>query len=337
MNMARGMVWMATAAAVLFAAAAHGQSGGIDIPSEQPPARERRGEPERPATAEREIDLRPRFEKGQQLRYTMEMTSSSSVVQPKPRGPTGRRPGGAIAGSEESTRNKVEFGLLLRVMDVNPEREATVDIVLERIKFKSDGPDGVMEFDSSAPAGSQDDLMTMMLGSIVGTTMTATIDRTGNIKSMTGGERLAALGQVGMPGAGDGTGGGAGGGLFGSIFAPKAGRGFARIGESWENEDVIESGLLGKFRMNTKHTLRRMQGRDALLDVRGSYRLDSEAGGSGMAKIKDSSYSGNYTWDTQAGSLKQMNTTMVTTAEQTIGEETREIRSESAVKVTRGN
>jgi hypothetical protein len=331
MNMMRGTMWMAGAAAVFFAAAVHGQSGGIDIPSEQPPARERRGEPERPPTAEREVDLRPRFEKGQHLRYTMEMTSSSAV-QPKQRGPMGRRPGGTAAGSEANTRNKVEFGLLLRVMDVNSEREATVDIVLERIKFRSDGPEGVMEFDSTAPAGSQDDLMTMMLGSIVGATMTATIDRTGNIKSITGGDRLAALGQVGMPGAG----GGAGGGLFGPIFSPKAGRGFARIGESWENEDVIDSGLLGRFRLNTQHTLRRMQGRDAIVDIRGIYRLDSEAGGNGMAKIKDSSYSGHYAWDTQAGSLREMNTTMVTTAEQTIGEEMREIRSESAVKVTRG-
>jgi hypothetical protein len=294
---------------------------------------------QQPAAQTGQIDLRPRFEPGQQIRYTLELNNTQSVV-PKPvASPAAPRPRPGSPGTpspEPATRSQVELGLLLRVRDVNQEREATVDIVLETIRMKIDGPDLTAEFDSTAKRPGQDDMVHMMLSSIVGTTMTATIDRTGNIRRITGGEQLTALGQVGMPGVGGGGGGGGGaGGLFGPIFSPKSGPGLVRVGESWENVDVIDSGLLGRFHMTTRHTLQRMQGSDAIVEVRGQYRKDSETGGSSFAAIKDSSYSGNYTWDTQSGSLKQMNTAMVTRAEQTIGEQTHEIRSEAAVKVTR--
>jgi hypothetical protein len=287
----------------------------LAFPAAAQPRRET--EPSRPAAADRRVDLRPKFEKGQQLRYKMELNNISA--------PVGR--GGRTAPADEM-RSLVELGLLLRTVEVDDQGLATVDIVLESLKLRVQSPEMTAEYDSAA-GGSKDDMIAMVLSPLVGTKMTAKIDREGNISGISGGEALAMLGQVGAPGAG-----GPPLQLFSSIFSIKKGSGLAEIGESWENQDVIESPLLGRFRMTTRHTLARMQGQDAVVQLRGQTQRDSQAGG-GRVTIKDSSYSGQYLWDTRAGALKQMETTMTVNAVTDTGEEKVESRNESTVKVTR--
>lgn len=292
---------------------AHGQEGRDG----SPPAR----------ATERGIDLRPRFERGQEMRYRLELTNTSRIGG----GPAAPRRGQQPTAGE--MKQKVEFGLLLRVKDVNKEGEAAVDMVLESLRLRIDALEGTVEFDSAAPGGGGDEFIGAVLKSIVGTTMTATIDRSGNIQKVTGGEALAMLGQTGLPAGGSG---GAGPRqLFDQILSLKHHTGFAHVGETWENEDVIDSPLLGRMKLQTQHTLARMQGRDAVVNLRGRMMQDSASGTGRPVNIRHSEYSGNYVWDTAAGSLKELYTAMTVRAETTVGDETVETTNESAVRVSR--
>lgn len=310
----------------------------------QPPHRDRE-ETRPPARAPQQggVDLRPKFEVNQQLRYTLVLTNSSWGAHPVGRNPAtpgqrNRRPAQTpqqARPTDPDARSNVEFGLLLRTRDVT-EGIATVDMTLETVKIKIQAQEMEIEFDSTAKGGGQEgggDMMAMAMQSIVGTTMTLKVDSNGNIKSISGGEGLAAVGQLGAQGAGNA------GDLFGNIFTVKGTAGFASVGESWETESVVDSGLLNRFRITTRYTLSRMQGRDAVITMRGRYAIDSEGGGAapsqGQATIKESNYSGNYIWDTASGSLKEMNSSMTAVAEANVGDETIETRNESVIKVTR--
>jgi hypothetical protein len=92
---------------------------------------------------------------------------------------------------------------------------------------------------------------------------------------------------------------------------------------------------MGSFRMLTRHTLTGMKGRDANVDVSGRIEAKSEAPGSSPFTIKDAHHSGRYVWDTQAGALRQMDSTMSSEIQAKIGEQEMITRSESKLGVTR--
>jgi hypothetical protein len=235
----------------------------------------------------REVDLRPKFRAGQQLRYTMEMTNSSRPTQK----------------GQPSLSSKAEFGLSLKTKAVGADGGATVDLVFDRVKISTQTPEEKFEFDSSKPPKGDDDIIGLMLQPLVGSTLTLTVDSAGNISAINGGESFAALGQF-VAGGGDAT------KLFGPLFTVKKGTGMARIGESWENEDSLDNAMLGQFTMKTRHTLRSAVAGEAKVDMSGQIRPRSEAPGTGAGQIKDSSFNGAYLWDTERGALKSMDATM---------------------------
>jgi hypothetical protein len=226
--------------------------------------------------------------------------------------------------------SKVTMGLKMKVVDTSPETGATVDLVIENLKASIQSQDTKMDFDSTKP-GKSDDVAAMLFQSIAGTTLTLKVDRNGNITSVTGGEALAALGQTGGAGAGKP------GDLFSGLFSSGKSSGEAAVGESWENSDKIESPLMGGFRMITRHTLTALRGRDALVDVRGRIEAATEAPGSSPFTIKNAHHEGRYVWDTQAGALRQMDSTMSSEIQAKIGEQEMLTRSESSMGVTRRN
>ncbi|MEX2217819.1 MAG: DUF6263 family protein [Phycisphaerales bacterium] len=292
-----------------------------------------------------EVDLRPKFEKGQEVRFKLEMVSSTrqggagkppAAPTRRPARPPARSPGtrqpapeaeeGGDSGPSSST---VTMGLRLKVVDVSAESGATVDLVIDTLKAKISAPGLTTEFDSAKPA-KDGDIAGAIFKSIAGQTMTLTVDRAGNITSVKGGEGLAALGQL----AG-GAAGGKPGDLFSSIFSPKKTSGKARVGESWENTDTIESPLMGRFRMVTRHTLTSHRGGEASIDLRGRLEPSSESGGDEPFTIKGSRHDGRYLWDTRAGMLRRMESTMSTEIEAKLGEQPTLSRSESKLTITR--
>jgi hypothetical protein len=152
---------------------------------------------------------------------------------------------------------------------------------------------------------------------MVGTTITVKTDRNGGITSVSGGDGLGgAMGGLGLPG---------GGGLVPSpsqmanwLVAGIGGpgnRGFARVGESWTNSDSLSGTPVGAFAMKTTHTLKSAGGGAANLAFVGHIEPPSEGGqpDASAGQVKSAAYSGAYVWDTGAGALRDMTSTMSVT------------------------
>jgi hypothetical protein len=97
--------------------------------------------------------------------------------------------------------------------------------------------------------------------------------------------------------------------LFGPILSLKKGDGLATVGQSWENEDAVGTGLLGRIRMLNKYTLRSAAGGLAKMAIDGRIESDSESPDSPF-KIRDGKFTGSCEWDTRAGMLRSMDTRM---------------------------
>src|SRR5438105_4984997 len=138
---------------------------------------------------ENRVDLRPRFQAGQTVKYTMSVTNSSS---PQTLGPprTGAHPEPA-----NQTSSRIEMGLSLKVRSVTPEHEAVVDLAFDTLKVSSHTRDQTVEFDSTKPAKGEDDVVALLMQPLVGSTLTLHVDKTGNITGVTGEESFTALGQ----------------------------------------------------------------------------------------------------------------------------------------------
>jgi hypothetical protein len=280
----------------------------------------------------REINLRPKFEAGQRIKYKLELANSSRPDSPRPspqpHQPAPVRPGQPTPLQPQTTQSNVEMGLTLQVAEVSAEGIATVKMIFDSLKVATRSDDISVEFDSTKPAAGEDDIAAMLLKSIVGTALTMKVDRNGNISSVTGGEAFMALGQFtsGSSSAEQ---------LFGPIFSGNPAKGSAKIGESWEYADRLSSGLLGDFKMVTKHTLRGLQGSNAQIAITGRIEPTSESPGSSSYQVKNSTYTGNYLWDTTKGQLARMETSMNVQIEDKAGHEKTNTRNESTVKITR--
>lgn len=266
-----------------------------------------------PAFAQNKVNLRPKFEKGQETRLKMDI---SNVMSMGGQGP--------MAGTEQKL--KQEIGLVLKVKDSDPEKGATVELVYESLKFKAEAAGNVMEFDSAQPVQKDEEsMLAPMMRPIIGATLTLLIDPQGNITSITGGENLVNqltseflnASQVKS--------------RFGTIISPKHGDGLASVGEAWTNEDTLESPM-GKIITTTTHTLESAEGNSAKVSFKGTSAPDPTA--SAQIKLKSSLSSGTYVWDTAAGMLQEM------TFDQDVSLETpqapgQEIKAISKVVITR--
>lgn len=311
-----------------------GPGGGAkDSPKapESAPGQERR--PER--TAEGKIDLRPRWEVGQVIKYVMVQESESlfpGFVMPG-QSPAGGGGGGAGGGAPEKAKNIQEIGFSLRVKSVDKDSGvATVDMVYDRVKISLDGMGMKVEFDSAkpkAPASKKpattpapggipgmpampalepEKLLEQHMAGMVGQTMTLTIDRSGKITSVSGGEKLDPTGMLAALGGG---GGGAGtpqqgGGLFGPISSSGGSDGFASVGESWTNVDRLSVGPLGDMDMRTTHRLKSARGGMAEVTFEGRVDGSSSGGKPATAQLETASNKGSYSWDYAKGQLARM-------------------------------
>lgn len=241
-----------------------------------------------------EVDLRPKFKKGQEIRFTLNLESAGKQVAPG-------------AGDQTSTTTSQQIGLLLRVGEANPETGATLDLVYESFKMSLKAPTGDVTFDSSKPAD-KDDPTDQVLRSIVGLSLKVKVNPDGEITSVDGGED-------GLAGAlaGQFTGADMIKGVFGPVFNVKPGKPKAAVGESWTTEDVLQGGA-ASTRVKMVHTLRSLQGGNANIDINGSVTIDPSSGAL-KAGVKDSSITGKAVWDTERGMLSRLETDQKLTVE----------------------
>lgn len=240
------------------------------------------------------VDLRPRWEKGQELRYRMELNIDGKA----------RIPG---MDGEQAQTSVQDIGLLLRVRDIAPDGGATLEVVYESLKFsmKSDAMD--VRFDSSTPAQA-DNPYDAFLRPIVGVTLTVAMDKDGNITSVSGGEGLASGPAAQF--AGQFTSADVVRNFFGPIMTVRKGSGRANVGDTWVNQSTM-GGPLGRFNTSITHTLASHRGGRAQIDLRGTTTLDGSAGnpaGIPSIAITDSSLTGKAMWNTETGQLESMET-----------------------------
>lgn len=196
-----------------------------------------------------QIDLRPKYRAGEQMRYVMQLDSRNRV---KPVTPA-KDP----AEDEDVTSDQQQntrLGLLVRVVQSGPEG-AKLQVVYESIRLSLDLPGGRAEFDSTrpttpaspstnpstkptprpAPARSpspastppgapaqpaidedMSKLLEQLISPMIGTTLELTTDPSGNVTSVTGGDALSGAGAFAdlLKGLTQGAGGAGGGGAM---------------------------------------------------------------------------------------------------------------------------
>jgi hypothetical protein len=265
-----------TAAAWIATAVVMGAAPERSLAQDTPPAQANK----------KSVDLRPKFRKGQDVRFKMTMRSSGLAEI----SPLAGQEGGVGDGEQEMV-------IRLSPKEVNAETGTTLDLVYESLKVKM----GEIEFDSSKPVA-PDDPSDGILRSIVGLTLKVTMDKDGNISGVTGGGDGDGISAMLMQ---QFTGADVIKGLFGPVSTMKKTAGRASVGESWTTNDSL-GGMLGTMRLSMTHTLESATGGKAIIKTKGRVVLDGSEGSALGISIKDSVISGNTEWDIEAGMLTRM-------------------------------
>lgn len=300
---------LATAAGcTIVLSSAHAQSGGIDpfsqpAPSNTQPAASQPGQPaNQPATqpkAGAAVDLRPKLDKGKVFRFKMNLNSTEKQTPPKD-----AQDPNVQAETVNATQDQ-EIVLKMTVKDSNAETGSTLELVYESLKMKVANPmlgDEPLEFDSTKPASANDpsaSAIADMLGSVVGTALTITMDKDGNVTNVTA--------PASAPGLGDSfTGKDVISGLVGQVFTVKKGEPIVHVGEKWTNDSVMAA-TWGRTRVTTNNTLTSHRAGKANIVIDGKVSMEPNSPGQAISiTIKDSRLDGNAVWSTEDGMLDSM-------------------------------
>lgn len=254
------------------------------------------------------VDLRPRFTKGQELRYVMVIESRQGD------GP-----------ADERSTSRQEIGLLLRCTSADPEKGATLQLVYESLKASIRTGVVDTEFDSTKPAN-PDDPYDQALRSVVGLSVPVTLDRDGNVTSTGAASTNPITAQF--------TGADVIRSVMGPIFSPRKPSGSARVGESWSTQSDM-NGLMGKMRLDMTHTLASSTGGRAVIETSGKVTLDPSAAAGIQVRIGDSLITGQTVWDLDAGQLSTHQSRQRYAIDALVGEQKITTTQEMTVKVDR--
>lgn len=269
-----------------------------------------------PARTADRVDLRPKFKTGDQTRFSMDLNITSS-----------QQAGDAGALSQNV---KQTLGLTLKVREARADGTAKLDMVYDSIKFEAVSPLMTTKFDSAQPADKDDDAG-KVLRPLVGLTLALETDERGAITKVT--PQVPAGSAINPMALQQFTAADVVKGLFGPILSISGGSGFAKVGESWVNESVMQ-GSMGNMSLKNTYTLRSHDGANATLDIKGTVGLASSPAG-GVADIKDGSISGVANWDTRSGMLKSMEMTQRMQVATRLGELSTSSTQDMTVRIER--
>lgn len=294
----------------LLAAAFATLSAAAEPPPRAPDATPPSAAP--PASREGRIDLRPKWELGQVVRYSMKQTSDQQT------------PNAEDPADPHKSRLEQTIGLKMTAKAVDTTTgETTVEIVYESVKAKLDSPLATVDLDSTklppkgpkspaAPAPSAprdpfdqiDALLADQFKQMVGTTITMKVARDGRIISTSGGESLSPTMLPGM------TAPGAEamkqlGGLIGPITTNSSPGfdGLARVGDRWTHRDQLDVGPIGGLDLTTTYDLRTHTAGTAKVYFKGHADGNHSSGLPLPVSLDSADHSGMYAWDTRRGQL----------------------------------
>jgi len=283
----------------LMAAAALAQPAA---PAPKPESKPQPAEQRPPATAAGRVDLRPRWELGQVVRYTMKQTSNQQSPNAEdPKNPTTVR-------FEETT------GLKMTAKAVDTATgEATVEVLFESVKVKFESDLANVEFDSTKPPAKTpakpadpldaiDSMIADQFKQKVGTTITIKVAKDGRILSTSGGETLSPA-MPGLPSAADAM--KQLGGLIGPITTNSSAGfdGTAKVGDRWTHRDQLTVGPIGGLDLTTTYDLRSHSNNLAKVYYKGHAEGKNSTGQPQLANVDSAEHSGIYSWDTRNGQL----------------------------------
>lgn len=299
-----------------------------------------------PDVARGQIDLRPRFEKGEELRYEMRSTSrTQSKLQ------------GLDDASELETSEEREqmLGLVFRVLESDPETGSKLEILIDRasLRITSDAFTGFHDTDaaagnSSRPApnrrsnppaqkpqpgtggipdlgldallgGMTDESLRSTVQAMVGGVGIAHLDAAGRITRMEphpGGPGLAISSLAGGGAGGAGGGGGRSSLLdrsgiaipFGDLLVSGHPTGLVGQHESWTTADRLGGPGVGAG-MTTRYRVLSASRGIARIGFEGKIEPSGPTPQPGLplgVGLQSGSHSGSFDWDTRSGSLVSM-------------------------------
>lgn len=246
-----------------------------------------------------DVDLRPRFQVGQDVRFRLETSAVSDNQMP--------------GGGAQQTKDAQDIVVRLSPKEVT-EAGSTVELTYESIKVTIEGsPRGPQTFDSAQDPAADTNPFAQALRPLVGMTLTLKIDANGNITEVTGAENAAlnrrnpfASRLTTTPGVSA---------LFGRIISANRASGQASVGQSWQTVDAFDQGPMGRLKLTADSTLMSHDSNKAAIDIKGTFALDSDAAAASMLKLTEGTYTGQAVWDTAAGMLHSMNVSQVTSLE----------------------
>ncbi len=127
------IAWLA---GVLCAAGGSPAAGAGARPGESLPSQPR--ESTAPRTGGREVDLRPKFKSGAELRYVMTLENDGATEMP------------GIEPTRQTSRQQIDFRL--KTVSSDPEKGSVVELIYDAIKIHLDAGATKIDYDSRKPA-----------------------------------------------------------------------------------------------------------------------------------------------------------------------------------------
>lgn len=245
-----------------------------------------------------QIDLRPKFQQGDQFRYEMRVERSQEVNGSMP--------------IEIENQSVMTLGLRFDVKSVDEDGGAEVLLTIDRVSATTDGDLGEHEWDSvTNPAGDPDNKIVRGLRRLFQAEIPLTFDRDGNITHMVGLDDmldprvLATVSQdVRSWNVRN---------RIGRIFSIAKSDNKASVGETWEHEDVLPPSNLGVFHIRTENKLVSHEDGLAKVEFTGEVHLDAELPHPETGEfnktgfeLRSSDVEGHYVWNTELGRLDNM-------------------------------
>lgn len=249
------------------------------------------------AVMDETVSLRPNLTPGYEARVVMEVTRTTTER-------LGMAPGGGKP-PERTLSGEQKIGFLMKVVR-SDENGAVVTLRIDDIDMKARTPRGEFAWNSADPRKPSDNTNLALTSSrsMLGATITLTLDKDGNI---TGSDN----GGVNMP-TGDladyarlVVGSEEARARWSPILAPKKADATARVGDSWKLVEVMKNPPIGRFDTNMDLKLASADKRSARVEIAGNYTLVAfPEGATLLFDVKESKVAGSVDWDRTTGLFK---------------------------------
>lgn len=266
---------------------------------------------QQPAPSEAAVTIKPKFEKGQEYRFRVQVdrTDTNKLMNAP-------APASAEPGTEEqkpqpiavTSRAALDTEQVLRVVET-AEAGATLELEIASIKANVEIPAGKFAYDSTKPEDDKDrdNIALQTYKPIVGVKFTLKTDADGAVTDITGNSEYQGLGSMAaylqlLTGTENLR------SRLNMMLVARRGDGVAKIGDTWSNVETTPFRQINaNFEVLMNSTLRSVADGTASVDTTGGMRfLPINPDGKMEWSIKDPSLLASAVWSTTDGIVKTL-------------------------------